>query len=63
MLYLGLDRVYDDVAHHSIHFADDYERNVKEMTQDLKLSEDFSFYVQNSQPLVKGTKDVFILEF
>ncbi|WP_215192032.1 phytoene desaturase family protein [Exiguobacterium sp. s7] len=48
MLYLGLDRVYDDVAHHSIHFADDYERNVKEMTQDLKLSEDFSFYVQNA---------------
>jgi len=48
MLYLGLDHVYDDVAHHSIHFADDYETNVKEMTKELKLSEDFSFYVQNA---------------
>jgi len=48
MLYLGLDHVYEDVAHHSIHFADDYELNVKEMTQELKLSEDFSFYVQNA---------------
>lgn len=48
MLYLGLDHIYEDVAHHSIHFADDYELNVKEMTQELKLSEDFSFYVQNA---------------
>lgn len=48
MLYLGLNHVYDDVAHHTIHFANDYEKNVKEMTQELKLSEDFSFYVQNA---------------
>ncbi|WP_214747662.1 phytoene desaturase family protein [Exiguobacterium sp. s189] len=48
MLYLGLDHIFEDVAHHSIHFADDYELNVKEMTQELKLSEDFSFYVQNA---------------
>lgn len=48
MLYLGLDRMYEEVGHHTIHFADDYERNVKEMTQELKLSDDFSFYVQNA---------------
>nr|WP_251127396.1 MULTISPECIES: phytoene desaturase family protein [unclassified Exiguobacterium] len=48
MLYLGLNHVYEDVAHHSIHFADDYELNVKEMTKELKLSDDFSFYVQNA---------------
>jgi len=50
MLYLGLDRLYD-VGHHTIHFADDYEQNVKEMTKDLKLSDDFSFYVQNASKI------------
>lgn len=51
MLYLGLDRTYDDVAHHTIHFANDYEANVRDMTQDLRLSDDFSFYVQNASVL------------
>ncbi len=46
MLYLGVNKTFD-APHHTIYFADDYEKNVREMTQTLELSEDFSFYVQN----------------
>ncbi len=47
MLYLGIDKIYDDIAHHSIIFADDYKKNVEEIVKTKILSEDFSFYVQN----------------
>ncbi|MER2031137.1 MULTISPECIES: phytoene desaturase family protein [Exiguobacterium] len=46
MLYLGVNRTFD-APHHTIYFAEDYEKNVREMTQTLELSDDFSFYVQN----------------
>jgi phytoene desaturase len=48
MLYLGVKKEYKDIAHHSIIFAKDYKRNVDEITKDMILSEDFSFYVQNA---------------
>jgi phytoene desaturase len=48
MLYLGLDTVYEGLEHHSIVFADDYRRNIEEISGSLRLSEDFSFYVQNA---------------
>jgi phytoene desaturase len=48
MLYLGVNREYRDIPHHSIIFAEDYKRNVDEITKDMILSEDFSFYVQNA---------------
>lgn len=48
MLYLGVDRVYDDLPHHNIIFARDYRKNISEITQTKELSEDFSFYVQNA---------------
>jgi phytoene desaturase len=48
MLYLGVKKEYKDVAHHSIIFAKDYKRNVDEITKDMIVSEDFSFYVQNA---------------
>ncbi len=48
MLYLGVKKEFKDIAHHSIIFAKDYKRNVDEITKDMILSEDFSFYVQNA---------------
>lgn len=46
MLYLGLDRRYE-LPHHSILFAEDYARNVREIAETLVLSEEPSVYVQN----------------
>jgi phytoene desaturase len=48
MLYLGVNRTYPDIPHHSIIFADDYKRNVDEITVGRILSDDPSFYVQNA---------------
>ncbi len=50
MLYLGIDGEID-LPHHSIHFADNYEKNVKEITESLTLSEDPSIYVHNPSRL------------
>ncbi|HAQ62183.1 TPA: phytoene desaturase [Candidatus Delongbacteria bacterium] len=48
MLYLGVKKEFKNIAHHSIVFAKDYKKNVDEITEEMKLSEDFSFYVQNA---------------
>ena len=48
MLYLGVNRRYQDLPHHNVIFADDYRRNIKEIQEDLVVSEDPSFYVQNA---------------
>lgn len=48
MVYLGLDTVYEGLEHHSIVFADDYRSNVEDITKTLRLSEDFSVYIQNA---------------
>jgi len=48
MLYLGVDRKYDDLPHHSILFAEDYKKNVAEIAGERVLSEDPSVYVQNA---------------
>jgi phytoene desaturase len=48
MLYLGIDKVYRDIPHHSIIFADDYHRNVDEITRSMVLSEEPSIYIQNA---------------
>jgi len=48
MIYLGVNKTYPDIPHHSIIFADDYAKNVREIAETLELSEDFSFYVQNA---------------
>ena len=47
MIYLGLNRIYDNLPHHNIIFAEDYKGNVEDMSKRKILSEDFSFYVQN----------------
>jgi phytoene desaturase len=66
MLYLGLDKVFHDLPHHSIVFANDYRRNTDEIFRTLKLSEDFSFYIRNSSvtdPRVapEGKSGIYIL--
>jgi phytoene desaturase len=48
MLYLGVGKRYDELSHHSILFAEDYERNVREVAETMQLSEDPSIYVQNA---------------
>ncbi len=48
MLYLGLDKLYADVPHHTIVFANEYRRNVDEVFRHQKLSTDISFYVRNA---------------
>ncbi len=48
MLYLGLDKIYDSLNHHNIIFADDYRANVELMFNDHKMTDDFSFYIQNA---------------
>ena len=53
MLYLGINKVYKDIAHHSIIFANDYRKNVDDIVSNLKLSEDFSVYVQNASVIDK----------
>ncbi len=47
MLYLGLDKLYDEV-HHTIYFAENYHKNTDEISNKKILSEDFSFYVRNA---------------
>jgi phytoene desaturase len=47
MLYLGLDKVYG-LPHHTIFFAGDYQRNIRDIFQNKVLSEDISFYIRNA---------------
>jgi len=47
MLYLGLEGEVGDVAHHTIHLAEDYRRNIAEIEAGEAPS-DPSFYVQNA---------------
>ncbi len=46
MLYLGVEGTFPDWAHHTIHLAKDYERNIREIEDGL-APRDPSIYVQN----------------
>ncbi len=48
MMYLGIDGRYDDLPHHTIHIAEDYARNLREIEEDFVLPKSPSFYVQNA---------------
>ena len=48
MLYLGIEGIYDQLPHHSIHIASDYTQNLREIEETHTLSKDPSFYVQNA---------------
>jgi phytoene desaturase len=47
MMYLGLKKTYP-LDHHTIFFADDYRKNLEDVSQRRVLSDDFSFYIQNA---------------
>lgn len=47
MLYLGIDGIYQDLPHHNIHIAADYQKNLREIEQEHVLSQDPSIYIQN----------------
>ena len=47
MLYLGLDRFYNE-PHHNIIFAEDYRLNIEDIIQKGIPSEDMSIYVRNA---------------
>lgn len=47
MLYLGLDRTWDE-PHHQVILANDYEKNIKEIMGEKVLSKDVSVYVRNA---------------
>ncbi|MFN3193243.1 MAG: phytoene desaturase family protein [Aureliella sp.] len=48
MLYLGIKGKYDELPHHTIHIAKDYEQNLREIEREFVLPKDPSFYVQNA---------------
>lgn len=47
LLYLGVNKKFD-LPHHTIWFAEDYRKNVAEITNTLEISEDPSIYIQNA---------------
>lgn len=51
MLYLGVDKIYSDLPHHTIVFAKDYRTNVEDIFKRFDLSQDTSVYVRNAAPL------------
>lgn len=48
MMYLGVDGLYDQMPHHTIYIAKDYEQNLKDIESLHRLSDDPSLYVQNA---------------
>jgi phytoene desaturase len=48
MMYLGIEGRYDEVPHHTIYVAKDYQRNLDDIEVRHVLSDDPSFYVQNA---------------
>ncbi|WP_319941540.1 phytoene desaturase family protein [Cetobacterium sp. NK01] len=66
MLYLGVDKIYKNIPHHSVIFAKDYRKNVKKISENKDVGGDFSFYVQNpsvtdSTLAPKGKSSVYVL--
>jgi phytoene desaturase len=56
MLYLGLDRVYDEVPHHAIHLSASVRRTDRDALEDRTLDEhDPPFYVCNPTPTDPAT--------
>jgi len=47
MLYLGIEGTYENLDHHTIFLADDYEKNLQEIEKQHVLSDNPSLYVQN----------------
>lgn len=66
MMYLGVNGTYENMAHHTIYVASDYERNMHEITHKHVLSEDPSLYIQNasvtdSSLAPRGKSTIYVL--
>ena len=48
MLYLGVDKIYNELPHHTVVFADDYRSSIQSIFDSKELTEDISFYIRNS---------------
>ena len=49
MIYLGIDKVYEDLPHHQIYAPANYEKNLEDIEKNHKLTwDDPSIYVQNA---------------
>ena len=49
MIYLGIDKVYEDLPHHQIYASANYEQNLEDIEKNHKLTwDDMSVYVQNA---------------
>ena len=48
MLYLGVDKLYEEEPHHHVLFADDYKANVNDIQSERTVSDDMSIYIRNS---------------
>ncbi len=48
MMYLGIEGRYNDLAHHTIYLAENYEQNLRDIEREHVLSSEPSFYVQNA---------------
>jgi phytoene desaturase len=48
MMYLGIEGRFDDVAHHTIFLAKNYQQNLRDIEDLHRLSDEPSFYVQNA---------------
>ncbi len=48
MIYLGLDRIYEEGEHHAIFFAENYKKNLEDISVHFRKSDDFSVYIRNA---------------
>lgn len=48
LLYLGVNKRYEQIPHHNIFFARNYRKNVEDIFTRLTLSDEISFYVHNA---------------
>ncbi len=48
MLYLGLDKIYEDEPHHHVLFAENYHQNLRDIQNERVVSDDMSIYIRNS---------------
>ena len=54
MIYLGLNKIYNNIEHHNIFFSHDYKKNVDEITENQVVSDEPSFYVHNPSRIDKS---------
>lgn len=47
MLYLGVEGTFPNLQHHTIFMAEDYKKNLRDIENDHRLTDDPSFYIQN----------------